>query len=119
MQRLDRPAHRAAQRGRGQHLHLRALRGELLHALREEATSAPRPGAAEPAGASFFGWTFDAFDFFVLTFMPVPLSVLDAVPGSAPTQREMQRAPRPERRPMCSVPLDLRPPRQACFFETM
>ena len=35
---------------------------------------------------------------FVLTFMPVPLSVLDAVPGSAPTQREMQRAPRPERR---------------------
>ena len=35
---------------------------------------------------------------FVLTFMPVPLSVLDAVPGSVPTQRELQRAPRPEKR---------------------
>ena len=35
---------------------------------------------------------------FVLTFMPVPLSVLDAVPGSAPTRRELQRAPRPDKR---------------------
>lgn len=35
---------------------------------------------------------------FVLTFMPVPLSVLDAVPGSAPTRRELQRAPHPEKR---------------------
>lgn len=35
---------------------------------------------------------------FVLTFMPVPLSVLDAVPGSAPTRRELERAPRPGER---------------------
>ena len=35
---------------------------------------------------------------FVVTFMPVPLSVLDAVPGSAPTRRELERAPRPGER---------------------
>jgi hypothetical protein len=35
---------------------------------------------------------------FVLTFMPVPLSVLEAVPGAAPTRREMQRTPRPGER---------------------
>lgn len=37
---------------------------------------------------------------FVLTFMPVPLSVLDAVPGSAPapTRRELQRPQRPDGR---------------------
>jgi hypothetical protein len=32
---------------------------------------------------------------FVVTFMPVPLSVLEAVPGPAPMHREMQRPPRP------------------------
>jgi membrane-associated protease RseP (regulator of RpoE activity) len=35
---------------------------------------------------------------FVLTFMPVPLSVLGAVPGSPPTRRELERAPRPGER---------------------
>ena len=38
---------------------------------------------------------------FILTFMPVPLSVLDAVPGSAPSpaQRELERPRRFDQRP--------------------
>ena len=32
-------------------------------------TSADRRAQWYAVGASFFGWTFDAFDFFILTFM--------------------------------------------------